>query len=65
MASVLFVAREPELRLLQAEWNTSTARLLILYGWRRVGKTRLVTHWLETSGARALYWVADPTSAAE
>lgn len=65
MASIPFVARASELRLLQEQWDAPAARLLILYGRRRVGKTRLITHWLETSGARALYWVADPTSAAE
>ncbi len=65
MAPTAFVGREPELRLLQEEWDTAGARLLILYGRRRVGKTRLVTHWLETSGVRGLYWVADPTSAVE
>jgi len=65
MASTSFVGREAELQLLQEEWETPLARLLILYGRRRVGKTRLIAHWLETSGVRALYWVGDPTSAAE
>jgi AAA+ ATPase superfamily predicted ATPase len=60
-----FVAREPELHQLQEEWEAPAARLLILYGRRRVGKTRLITHWMELSGARVLYWVADPTSATE
>lgn len=57
-----FIARQRELKLLQDQWQSSQARLMILYGRRRIGKTRLVTHWIETSGARALYWVADPTS---
>jgi len=57
-----FIARERELKLLQDQWQSPNARLMILYGRRRVGKTRLVTHWIETSGVRALYWVADPTS---
>jgi uncharacterized protein len=57
-----FIARERELRLLQDQWQSPNARLMILYGRRRVGKTRLVTHWIETSGVCALYWVADPTS---
>ncbi len=65
MPSIPFVSREPELRLLQEEWEEQSARLLILYGRRRVGKTRLVTHWMQTSRVRGLYWVADPTSAAE
>ena len=57
-----FIARQRELKLLQDQWQSPNARLMILYGRRRVGKTRLVTHWIETSGVRALYWVADPTS---
>lgn len=57
-----FIGRKRELELLQDEWSEERASLLILYGRRRVGKTRLLTHWIETSGAHALYWVADPTS---
>ena len=43
---------------------------MILYGRRRVGKTRLLTYWLQQAGAggsgparRLLYWVAEPSSA--
>lgn len=57
-----FVGRERELNLIQEQWLSSQAELMILYGRRRVGKTRLVAHWIETSRPRALYWVADPTS---
>ena len=39
--------------------------MLIVYGRRRVGKTRLLTHWLQTDSIpNALYWVAQPSSAA-
>jgi AAA+ ATPase superfamily predicted ATPase len=62
MARTPFIARERELKLLQKEWESDKARLLILYGRRRIGKTRLVTHWMETFKPRALYWVAEPTS---
>ena len=57
-----FVGRERELKILQAEWESDQASMLILYGRRRVGKTRLVSHWIETTLPRALYWVAEPTS---
>jgi len=57
-----FVGRERELKILQAEWESDQASMLILYGRRRVGKTRLVSHWIETAHPRALYWVAEPTS---
>ena len=37
--------------------------LLILSGRRRVGKTRLLTHWLQQYPGQGLYWVAEPASA--
>lgn len=37
-----------------------------MYGRRRVGKTSLLTHWLQKSQVQnSLYWVAQPTSAAD
>ena len=57
-----FISRKRELEYINEEWGSSKASLMILYGRRRVGKSRLLTHWIETSNARALYWVADPTS---
>jgi len=51
-----FIGRKRELDQLQEEWSEKKAALLILYGRRRIGKTRLLTHWIETSGARVLYW---------
>jgi AAA+ ATPase superfamily predicted ATPase len=44
-------------------WASQKARLLILYGRRRVGKTRLLTHWLQRQDKDGLYWVAEPASA--
>ncbi len=58
-----FKGRGAELRLLDGLWASPSATLLILYGRRRVGKTRLLTHWRERHLDRALYWVAEPTSA--
>jgi hypothetical protein len=57
-----FVARQQELQTLQNQWEQRRSRLMFLYGRRRVGKTRLITHWIETSQPRAIYWVAEPTS---
>jgi hypothetical protein len=57
-----FCGRAAELRLLHELARSRRASLLVLYGRRRVGKTRLLTHWMATSGVRALYWVAEPTS---
>lgn len=68
-----FVGREAELQLLDRLWARPEATLLILYGRRRVGKTRLLTHWLHQGSVgeadkdrlarRVLYWVAEPSSA--
>jgi AAA+ ATPase superfamily predicted ATPase len=54
-----FVGRERELRTLEAFYQSSEAGLLILYGRRRIGKTRLITHFLEQHPDSAtFYWVA-------
>lgn len=60
-----FKGRETELQLLNRLWDSPKATLLILYGRRRVGKTRLLTHWLEQRPGKTIYWVAQPASALE
>lgn len=63
MAKTAFKGRAAELKLLDKLWRMPEAALLILYGRRRVGKTRLLTHWREQHRDHALYWVAEPMSA--
>jgi len=58
-----FKGRLTELALLDSLWESPSASLLILYGRRRVGKTRLLTHWLSENKKRGIYWVAEPSSA--
>lgn len=58
-----FRGRTSELKLLNRLWESEAASLLILYGRRRVGKTRLLTHWMQEHKERAIYWVAEPSSA--
>ncbi len=41
-----FVDRETESALLEEEWRKDGGRLIILYGRRRIGKTRLVTEFV-------------------
>lgn len=54
-----FIDRQPELGSLDDFYNSSTAGLFILYGRRRVGKTRLLSHWLDSRHIEnALYWTA-------
>jgi len=59
-----FLDRKRELELLDRLWNSSHAEFLILYGRRRVGKTALLSEWIQRSSQRVLYWVASPNSAA-
>ena len=63
MNNQIFVGRHNELQLLDSLWESDRAALLILYGRRRVGKTRLLTHWLKQHSGKGIYWVAEPTSA--
>jgi len=66
----LFIGRSRELSELNRLYQSKKAEFLILYGRRRIGKTRLITHWMETahsivnpsSKPRAFFWVAEPTS---
>lgn len=57
-----FVGRSRELETLDNLWTLPNAALLILYGRRRVGKTRLLTRWLRSHASEGLYWVAEPAS---
>jgi AAA+ ATPase superfamily predicted ATPase len=67
-----FVDREMELNVLDDLYQRKGAQFLVLYGRRRIGKTRLITHWLKRLEARTaqsgisgsvLYWMASQTSA--
>lgn len=58
-----FVGRQPEFELLNRLWQADQkAQLMILYGRRRVGKTRLLAEWKSRMGKRTLIWVADQDS---
>lgn len=62
-----FIGRREELKLLDRLWQSQDAELIILYGRRRVGKTRLLTHWINQHQRQqtGLYWMAEPTSAVD
>ncbi|HSH05093.1 MAG TPA: ATP-binding protein [Anaerolineae bacterium] len=54
-----FVGRQQELKILNRFFESNEAGLLILYGRRRVGKTRLVSYFAESKESeRVFYWVA-------
>lgn len=59
-----FVDRHRELAVLDEMWSSPEAHFLVLYGRRRIGKTRLLTHWLGDRSPRGIYWVAKPASSA-
>jgi AAA+ ATPase superfamily predicted ATPase len=60
--STPFVGRQQELELLDRLWKSPRAEFLILYGRRRVGKSRLLTHWFDTRRPRVLDWEASETN---
>ncbi|MCA9932152.1 MAG: ATP-binding protein [Anaerolineales bacterium] len=61
-----FVGRHRELEILDDLWGSQDATMVILSGRRRVGKTRLLTHWLQQHHPDdGMYWMAEPTSAAD
>lgn len=57
----IFVGRKRELETLDELWRSPKAEFLVLYGRRRVGKTRLLTHWFQNKKepVRVIYWAAD------
>jgi len=61
----MFVGRASELELLDELWASPRACMLVVYGRRRTGKTRLLAHWIKRSQTRTLYWVADPVPSAQ
>ncbi len=63
-----FVDRKRELRTLNDFYNNPNAGLLVLYGRRRIGKTSLLSNWIEgrfagAKAAQAIYWTATTQSA--
>lgn len=55
-----FLDREDELAALEEHWDDRRARLFVLWGRRRVGKTELLTHFAERK--RTLYFEATDTT---
>src|SRR5436309_174604 len=58
---VMFADRTAELAFLThvlTRKHPGPGQLVMLFGRRRVGKTALLRHWAEQSGAPFTYWVA-------
>jgi AAA+ ATPase superfamily predicted ATPase len=56
-----FVDRHGELRRLKGVSGSRGGQLVVVWGRRRIGKTRLLLEWVRTAGG--LYWVADESAA--
>jgi uncharacterized protein len=55
-----FINRDKETAILEEEWNKSYGRLIILYGRRRIGKTRLITEF--SKGKPGIMFFAEDTA---
>ena len=55
------IDRQAELARLQSTTKSREGALVVLWGRRRVGKTRLLLEWCRNQG---IYWVADASAAA-
>ena len=59
-----FTGRTFELNYLDAQYTESLGTLCVVYGRRRVGKTRLLTQWLSSQDVPGFYWLATDSSPA-
>lgn len=55
-----FVGRKKELTLIEKEWDKNKGSLVVLYGRRRIGKTRLLTEF--SKDKRGVFYVAEDVS---
>lgn len=55
-----FIGRKKELETLENLWAEQRSRMMILYGRRRVGKSRLLKQWIQEAGKNVIYWQAEP-----
>jgi hypothetical protein len=53
-----FTGRTFELNYLDGQYAEPLGTLCVVYGRRRVGKTRLLTHWLANRDVLGFYWLA-------
>jgi AAA+ ATPase superfamily predicted ATPase len=61
----IFVGRKRELALLDKLSTKKDAQFLVVYGRRRVGKSRLLIHWAQQRQKPFLYWVATETTSTQ
>lgn len=59
---MIFIDRQDELNRLHRVMARNEAALVVLWGRRRLGKSRLLTEWCRSN--HGVYWVADESAAA-
>lgn len=57
-----FVDRKQEMKRLMQAANYKSAGLVVVWGRRRLGKSRLLTEWCKQTNG--IYWVADESAPA-
>lgn len=55
-----FINRDKEMNLLESEWRSNEPSFAVIYGRRRIGKTRLILEFIEDK--EGVYYVAEDTS---
>ncbi|MHA1253235.1 MAG: ATP-binding protein [Candidatus Helarchaeota archaeon] len=56
----IFINRENELKVLENEWKKDSARFIIIYGRRRIGKTRLIMEFIKDK--KGIFYIAEDSS---
>ena len=51
-----FVDRKEEISLLEEEWAKEKGQLIVLYGRRRIGKTRLLLEFTKTKNRNGIFY---------
>ncbi len=51
-----FIDRAEEISLLEEEWAKEKGRLIVLYGRRRIGKTRLLLEFINTKDRNGILY---------
>jgi AAA+ ATPase superfamily predicted ATPase len=57
-----FIDRDEEISLLEEEWTKEKGRLIVLYGRRRIGKTRLLLEFINTKDRNGIFYIAEQSS---
>jgi hypothetical protein len=57
-----FIDRGEEISLLEEEWEKEKGRLIVLYGRRRIGKTRLLMEFSKTKNRNGILYIAEESS---